>query len=109
MMKPGIPYRHSLGHPDEADRKRLIESLDAAFLRSLLHSMIRIRQVELEIERRYHEDEMKTPVHLVIRQEAASVGLCAALKREDRLYCSHRTHGGYLAKGGNLKAMMSEL
>ena len=67
--------------------------------------MLRIRRIEEEIERRYHQDQMKTPIHLVIGQEATSVGACAALAQEDLLYSSHRTHGNYLAKGGDLKAM----
>lgn len=65
--------------------------------------------IEIEIERRYCEDEMKTPIHLVIGQEAACVGSAAALRKEDLVYCGHRTQGIYLAKGGSLKAMMSEL
>ena len=69
--------------------------------------MLRIRRIEEEIERRYHEDQMKTPIHLVIGQEATSVGCCAALRDTDLLYSSHRTHGNYLAKGGDLKAMLS--
>ena len=72
-------------------------------------AMLRIRRIEEEIERRYHQDQMKTPIHLVIGQEATSVGACAALRRADRLYSSHRTHGNYLAKGGDLKAMLSEM
>jgi pyruvate dehydrogenase E1 component alpha subunit len=71
--------------------------------------MLRIRLVEEEIEKRYHEDQMKTPIHLVIGQEATSVGCCAALTEADLLYSSHRTHGNYLAKGGDLKAMLSEM
>lgn len=71
--------------------------------------MLRIRLIEEEIERRYHEDQMKTPIHLVIGQEATSVGCCAALRQEDLLYSSHRTHGNYLAKGGDLKAMLCEM
>ena len=31
--------------------------------------MLRIRRIEEEIERRYHQDQMKTPIHLVIGQE----------------------------------------
>jgi len=65
--------------------------------------------IEEEIERRYCEDEMKSPIHLVIGQEATSVGACAALRQQDLVYCGHRTHGHYLAKGGSLKKMMSEL
>lgn len=82
---------------------------DKKFLVRLFREMLRIRLIEEEIERRYHEDQMKTPIHLVIGQEATSVGCCAALRREDLLYSSHRTHGNYLAKGGDLKAMLSEM
>ena len=48
---------------------------------------------EEEIERRYHQNQMKTPIHLVIGQEATSVGCCAALGVTDFVYSSHRTHG----------------
>ena len=71
--------------------------------------MFRIRRIEEAIESRYHEDEMKTPIHLVIGQEATSVGCCAALTTLDLLYSSHRTHGNYLAKGGDLRAMLAEM
>src|SRR5678815_4940223 len=89
--------------------RRRAASHPAEFVVSLFRAMLRIRIVEEEIERRYHEDQMKTPIHLVIGQEAASAGCCAALGREDLLYSSHRTHGVYLAKGGDLKAMLCEL
>lgn len=82
---------------------------EPAFLLALYRSMLRIRIVEEEIEKRYHEDQMKTPIHLVIGQEATSAGCCAALTDADLLYSSHRTHGNYLAKGGDLKAMLSEM
>jgi pyruvate dehydrogenase E1 component alpha subunit len=77
--------------------------------RELLRRMLRIRLIEEAIERRYHEDQMKTPIHLVIGQEATAVGCCAPLRREDLVYSSHRTHGAYLAKGGDLRRMMCEL
>jgi TPP-dependent pyruvate/acetoin dehydrogenase alpha subunit len=76
---------------------------------SLFRAMLRIRLIEEAIEERYHEDQMKTPIHLVIGQEATSVGCCAALTPRDLLYSSHRTHGNYLAKGGDLRAMLSEM
>jgi TPP-dependent pyruvate/acetoin dehydrogenase alpha subunit len=75
----------------------------------LFRRMMRIRLVEEEIERRYHQDQMKTPIHLVIGQEATSTGCCAAMRPTDLAYSSHRTHGVYLAKGGDLKAMLSEM
>jgi acetoin:2,6-dichlorophenolindophenol oxidoreductase subunit alpha len=81
----------------------------AEFHQTLFHRMLRIRLIEEEIERRYPEDQMKTPIHLVIGQEATAVGACAALQRSDLLYASHRTHGAYLAKGGDLRAMLAEM
>ncbi len=77
-------------------------------LLQLFRDMLRIRRIEEAIESRYHEDQMKTPIHLVIGQEASAVGACAALETRDLVYTSHRTHGVYLAKGGDLKAMLSE-
>ena len=80
-----------------------------AQLVNFYRSMLRIRRVEEEIERRYHQDQMKTPIHLVIGQEAAAVGCCTALAPSDLVYTSHRTHGAYLAKGGDLKSMLCEM
>lgn len=73
------------------------------------HDMLRIRRIEEAIESRYHEDEMKSPIHLVMGHEAISVGSCSSLNKDDLIYCGHRTHGHYLAKGGSLKGMLSEL
>ncbi len=72
-------------------------------------SMLRIRLVEEKIADRYAEQEMRCPVHLSIGQEAAAVGACLALERADRVVTTHRCHGHYLAKGGDLPAMMAEL
>ena len=82
---------------------------EPAFLLKLFRDMLRIRIIEEEIERRYWQDHMKSPIHLVIGQEATSVGACAALTHADLLYASHRTHGNYFAKGGDLKAMLCEM
>lgn len=71
--------------------------------------MLRIRKFQLRIEAHYLENEMKTPIHLYIGQEAVAVGVCTNLKREDYINSSHRSHGHYLAKGGNAKALIAEL
>lgn len=79
------------------------------FLLKLYYDMLRIRLIEEGIEGEYHKDQMKSPVHLAIGQEASAVGCNIALNPTDLIYCSHRTHGHYLAKGGDLNAMMAEL
>lgn len=71
--------------------------------------MLRIRIVEERIAELYAEQEMRCPVHLCIGQEATASGACAALERHDYAVSGHRSHGHYLAKGGDLKAMMAEI
>jgi TPP-dependent pyruvate/acetoin dehydrogenase alpha subunit len=74
-------------------------------------SMLRIRMIEEEIAARYFEPEqkMRCPVHLSIGQEAIAVGVSAALTSADQIVSTHRCHAHYLAKGGNLLAMLAEL
>jgi pyruvate dehydrogenase E1 component alpha subunit len=71
--------------------------------------MLRIRRVEEALADRYAEQEMRCPMHLCIGQEAIAVGVCAALSPDDAVFSNHRAHGHYLAKGGDLKAMVAEL
>jgi TPP-dependent pyruvate/acetoin dehydrogenase alpha subunit len=72
-------------------------------------SMQRIRLVEEAIADRYGENEMRCPVHLSIGQEGVAVGVSAALRREDKVFSTHRAHAHYLAKGGSLKRMLAEI
>ena len=76
---------------------------------ALFRSMLRIRRIEEAIADRYAEQEMRCPVHLCIGQEAIAAGVCAALCSNDVVFGNHRAHGHYLARGGNLNAMIAEL
>jgi TPP-dependent pyruvate/acetoin dehydrogenase alpha subunit len=71
--------------------------------------MMRIRMVEEEIAARYGQQKMRCPVHLSIGQEATAVGVSAALTLADQIVSTHRCHAHYLAKGGDLTAMLCEL
>lgn len=71
--------------------------------------MVRIRKFEEKIARLVSRGEIVCPCHLYIGQEAVATGVCAALKKEDWVFSTHRSHGHYLAKGGNIKALMAEL
>lgn len=75
----------------------------------LYQKMLRIRVVDTAIAQHYAEQEMRCPVHLSIGQEAAEAGACAALQQHDYVLSGHRSHGHYLAKGGDLQAMMAEI
>lgn len=83
--------------------------MDNKTLRSLLYNMLRIRKVEEKIVELYPEQEMRCPTHLSIGEEASAVGVCANLTKEDVVFGYHRSHAHYLAKGGDLKALMAEL
>ncbi|MFA5392887.1 MAG: thiamine pyrophosphate-dependent dehydrogenase E1 component subunit alpha [Candidatus Ratteibacteria bacterium] len=78
-------------------------------LKELFYRMLRIRMIEEKIADLYPEQEMRCPVHLCIGQEAVAVGVCANLSRADYVFSGHRSHGHYLAKGGDFKAMLAEL
>lgn len=71
--------------------------------------LYRIRRVEEEIARVYPTDKIKSPVHLSIGQEAVSVAVCEALRLDDVVFGTYRSHAYYLAKGGDLKKMIAEL
>src|SRR2546426_4757052 len=87
------------------------QSLSEAYwlMLRLYRSLYRIRCVEEEIARVYPTDKIKSPVHLSIGQEAVSVGVCEALRPDDVVFGTYRSHAFYLAKGGDLKQMVAEL
>jgi len=84
-------------------------SRDKDFLKKLYHEMLRIRRVEEKLTEWCNADLIKAPVHLSIGQEAVAVGVMAALKPQDKIVSTHRCHGHYLAKGGDLRKMFAEI
>jgi len=86
-----------------------ISDIPKEVLRELYRMMLKIQKVELKINELYHEDEMKTPVHLCLGQEAVAAGVCRHLNTDDYVFSNHRGHGHYMAKGGDVKTMVAEL
>jgi TPP-dependent pyruvate/acetoin dehydrogenase alpha subunit len=82
---------------------------DSALAPQFYAEMLRIRMIEEEIAARYPQEKMRCPVHLSIGQEAVAVGVSSVLRRSDQIVTTHRCHAHYLAKGGDLKAMLCEL
>ncbi len=77
----------------------------------LLHrELLRVRRAEELLATLYKRQEMKTPTHFSIGEEAIPVGVCAALARtKDVVFTHHRSHGAYLAMGGSFEALAAEL
>lgn len=78
-------------------------------METLLYLMMKIRLVEEAIAEKYKEQEMRCPTHLYIGQEAIAAGVSLFLAKEDIVFSTHRSHGHYVAKGGNLDALIAEL
>ncbi len=68
-----------------------------------------IRRVEEKIREIYPQDDMKTPVHLSIGEEAIVSGICQALREGDQLFGSYRSHGLYLCRTGETDRFFAEL
>ncbi len=75
----------------------------------LYRSPRRIRRAQEVIADIYPSDKIKSPVHLSIGQEAVAAGICEALRADDGVSRTYRSHASYIAKGGDLKGMFAEL
>lgn len=79
------------------------------FLLNLYHTMLLIRTCEESFVPGILSGEIRCPVHLYSGQEAIAAGVCAALHDHDMIFGTHRSHGHYLAKGGDLNALVAEI
>ena len=71
--------------------------------------MQKIRLFEEQLVYAYPEQEIRTPVHLYIGQEAIAAGICQNLLKEDYVFTNHRCHGHCLAKGISMSSILAEL
>ena len=83
--------------------------IPAKTLLAMYVTMLRIRKFEEKVAELVSSNEIITPCHLYIGQEAVATGVCSALRKEDYVFSTHRSHGHYIAKGGDIKALMAEL
>lgn len=75
----------------------------------LYKEMYLIRRSEEKICQIYSEDQMKTPMHMSMGSEAIDVGICHALKNNDQVFGTYRSHALYLAKTNNLYNFFAEM
>lgn len=86
-----------------------INSITVEKLKSMYYTIVKIRRFEEKLIKLYPSQELKTPVHLCIGEEAIATGVCANLKKEDYIFSTHRSHGHCIAKGSNIKHFMAEM
>jgi len=78
-------------------------------LEKLYRMMLRIRHCEESIVEPILDGSVRCPVHLYSGQEAIATGVCANLEKSDYIFGNHRSHGHYLAKGGDMNSMVAEI
>jgi TPP-dependent pyruvate/acetoin dehydrogenase alpha subunit len=78
-------------------------------LEHLLLQMLRIRSFEGRVLELFAEGLVRGSAHPYIGQEAIAVGVCDALEPTDYITSTHRGHGHCIAKGLELRPMMSEI
>ncbi|MEI6766187.1 MAG: thiamine pyrophosphate-dependent dehydrogenase E1 component subunit alpha [Bacteroidota bacterium] len=79
------------------------------FLTGLYRMMLRIRLAEESLVDPIKSGAIRCPVHLYSGQEAIATGIGAMLEKKDYIFGNHRSHGHYLAKGGDMGAMIAEI
>jgi pyruvate dehydrogenase E1 component alpha subunit len=75
----------------------------------LYRTLLLVRRAEETIRQEYCKDEMKTPVHLGLGQEAIAVGVCHALPPKTKTFGTYRNHALYLAVTQDTDSFFAEL
>src|SRR4051794_20303294 len=86
---------------------RMADGLDEA--REWLETMLLIRRFEERAGQMYAKAKVGGFLHLAIGEEATIVGAVRAMRDEDFLISTYRSHGHALARGTDPKRVMAEL
>ena len=84
-------------------------TLEPQQLTEMYRRMVTIRTFDRLAVEEFHAGNIPGVVHAYIGEEAVAVGVCSALRREDRITSTHRGHGHTIAKGADIRLMMAEL
>ena len=86
-----------------------VSPIPAETLLRMYRLMVGIRLFEERVADLHARGLLPGVAHLSTGQEAVAVGVCEALRREDRITSTHRGHGHCLAKGLRPDRMFAEL
>ncbi len=85
------------------------KELSSATKLVLYRKMFLSRKSEEKIQEEYKNNEMKTPMHMSMGEEAIAAGVCAALGKKVQIFSTYRTHAAYLASTEDAKSFFAEL
>lgn len=100
---------HAMPGGLQSGDRELTREIPPETLLSMYVAMLRIREAEERLADMVTTGEVRCPTHLYTGQEAVAVGVCKALRDDDYIFGNHRSHGHYLAKGGDLGQLMAEI
>ncbi len=86
-----------------------LEKIESNVFFNILEQMLRIRIFEECVAQIVTNKEIQCPVHLYVGQEGIAAAVCANLNNDDYVLSTHRGHGHYIAKGGNINKLMAEI
>ena len=76
---------------------------------NLYRSMLRIRRFEETVLEEFSRGRFFGTTHTYTGQEANAVGVLSNLNSDDIVVSNHRSHGHFLAYGGNMHSLFAEL
>jgi pyruvate dehydrogenase E1 component alpha subunit len=82
---------------------------DETLHRKMFQRMCLIRAFEERVIELCHRKQLAGLVHVGIGQEGVAVGIASALRDDDYLYGTHRSHGHFLARDADPNLLMAEL
>lgn len=83
--------------------------VDRDLLAEAYRRMLRIRRFEETVLQLTKRGQIAGSTHVTIGQEAEVVGACMALRTDDLITGTHRSHGHPIAKGAAIGALFAEL
>jgi TPP-dependent pyruvate/acetoin dehydrogenase alpha subunit len=86
-----------------------IVGIDNSTMIEMYRRMVRIREFELTATDLFKRGQVKGAIHTYLGQEASGVGVCMALRKDDLIAGTHRSHGHNIAKGADPKRMFAEI
>ena len=84
-------------------------SLPTDLLLEMYRRMVRIRLFEEAAVRKASRGEIPGILHTCVGQEGAVVGSCMALRSDDYMVGTHRSHGHPIGKGADIDRLFAEL
>ncbi len=84
-------------------------SIDNESLIQMYRTMLTIRRFDERASQDFKKGLVPGLVHSYNGQEAIATGVCANLRKDDRIVSNHRGHGHLIAKGADIKRMMAEI